>query len=64
MSDDLRQSADQLLSGYQAYTAADDIVAAGAENNTHIIMTVTMTQTETTIFTPESPLTTVPCYLA
>ncbi|MFE6765458.1 MULTISPECIES: LxmA leader domain family RiPP [unclassified Streptomyces] len=57
-----QQGIDELLAGYSTYTDSEELVAAGAAQP--IIATITMTQTETTIFTPESPVTTLPCYLA
>ncbi|MEV7213659.1 hypothetical protein AB0O31_11280 [Kitasatospora cineracea] len=61
MQDDLF-AADELLAGYSTYTAPEELVAAGAAPQ--IIGTITMTETGLTILTPETSVTSIPCYLA
>ncbi|MFE9428366.1 LxmA leader domain family RiPP [Kitasatospora sp. NPDC006697] len=55
------QSVDELLAGYSTYTNPEELGAAGLAP---IIGTITIGETSTIGFTPESPATSVPCYLA
>ncbi|MEU3221889.1 LxmA leader domain family RiPP [Streptomyces sp. NPDC006976] len=57
-----QQGIDELLAGYSTYTDSEELVAAGAAPS--VIATITLTNTETTILTPETSITTLPCYLA
>ncbi|MFB7667003.1 hypothetical protein ACFC1R_24160 [Kitasatospora sp. NPDC056138] len=63
MSYELNVASDELLAGYTAYTQADELVAAGTDNGGRdiIIITVTLTQTGVTVYTPQTPRTTVVC---
>lgn len=56
------QYIDELLAGYGTYADSEELVAAGA--SPQIIATLTLTQTEVSYLTPETTLTTLPCYLA